>query len=592
MAATNPVITETLANARLAQASHGSKGQLVASLCESTGLSRATVYRKLREATVRAPRRQRSDAGKASLTREEALLISALVLEGMRKNGKHLYTIASATATLRANGEIGAWRVHPQTGECTPLSTSAIARAMRGYGLHPEQLLQPPPARELKSLHPNHAWQIDASLCVLYYLETSNPREMGLQVMDERRFYKNKPKNLKRVENKRVWSYEITDHNSGAIFLRYVYDGENAANLCETFLAAIQQRGSDPFYGVPFIVMMDMGSANTSGMFKNLARRLQIELLPHAPENARATGQVENARNIIERDFESGLRLSPVYSLQELNERAARWQRWYNATKEHSRHGNTRYGQWQTIRPEQLRIAPPPELCRQLLTHTPVQRKVNPYLRVEFEGAQYDVSAVPRIMVGEKVWVTYNPYNREAAFIVDADEQGKEQLHAAPLVAKGQDGFSQGAHANVIGQDWQRPAHTRADQHRQEIELLVMQAQSLQEAAAKRKAKALPFGGRIDPEKHIRDATLPLYLPSRGTALEPAVTTAASVAPERTLTHFEAAQALRAQHGVEMDKTKFAQLAAWHPNGVPEGQLPELAHKLAVRATLRVVGGH
>ena len=72
-------------------------------------------------------------------------------------------------------------------------------------------------------------------------------------------------------------------------------------------------------------IMMDMGSANTSGLFKNLARRLKVKLLAHAPGNARATGQVENARNIIERSFESSLRLQPVANLVELNAMVQRW---------------------------------------------------------------------------------------------------------------------------------------------------------------------------------------------------------------------------------------------------------------------------
>jgi hypothetical protein len=512
-----------------------------------------------------------------------------MVLEGMRKNRKRLYTIGSAVEVLRANGEIRAERLDAATGECRPLSVSAIASALRGYGLHPDQLLQPEPARELRSLHPNHAWQIDASLCVLYYLETTNPKEMGLQVMEASKFNKNKPTNLKRIENRRVWSYEVTDHNSGAIFATYVFDGESAANIAESFIAAIQQRDSDPFYGVPFILMMDMGSANTSGLFKNLLRRLGVEPIPHAPENARVTGQVEKARDIIERDFESGLRLKPVYSLGELNARVRRWQRWFNASRVHERHGKTRAGQWMTIQPEQLRIAPPPELCRELLTHTPEQRKVNVHVRVEFKGAEYDVSSVPNVMPGEKLWVTYNPYRADEAMIVEGvDEDGKELLRPVPMIAKGEDGFSLGGHSNIIGEDWRRPAATRADAHRKEVELLAMQASTLEEAAAKRKAKAAPFGGRIDPEKHILEAVLPTFLPRRGTELSIGVQVA-QAAP-RLLNHFEAARELVAK-GVAMSPQLLGTLKGLHPDGVPDDQIDALAQRLTVRAGLRVIAG-
>lgn len=583
-----PPINEALVAARVADAERGRKGELIDELCAATGKSRATVYRQLRAATVRPQRRQRSDAGEVSLTRDEAKLIAVMVMESMRKNGKRLYTIGHAVETLRANGEIRADRTDPETGECKPLSVSAIARAMRVYGLHPDQLLQPAPARELRSLHPNHVWQIDASLCVLYYLETTNPLEMGLQVMEAAKFNKNKPKNLKRVEDRRVWSYEVTDHNSGALFATYVHDGESAANIAESFIAAIQQRGDDPFYGVPFILMMDMGSANMSGLFKNLLQRLQVHPEPHAPENARATGQVENARNILERDFESGLRLKPVHNLEELNARVRRWVRWFNATRKHSRHDKTRADQWMTIHPEQLRIAPTPQLCRELLTHTPVSRKVSDFLRVEFKGAEYDVSAVPRVMVGEKLMLTYSPYQANAVLVVDTDAEGAEVLHPAPLVAKGEDGFSLGGHSNVIGEDYRRHADTQADAHRKEVELLAMGATTLEEAAAKRKAKALPLGGRVDPEKHIVDATLPTYLPRRGTELV-TNTRVAQAEPEQ-LTHFEAAKALVCK-GVAMSPELVGTLKSLHPEGVPETELDALAARLTVRAGLRVVGG-
>lgn len=590
MAPTTPSVNEALVHARLHETEHGHKGQALAHLCSATGKSRSTVYRKLAAATVRPPRRKRSDAGDVALTRDEAKLIAAMVMEGMRKNNKRLYTIGRAVEVLRANGEIRAERVDAATGECKPLSDSAIARALRVYGLHPDQLLCPPPAKELRSLHPNHVWQIDASLCVLYYLETQDPAEMGLQVMESKRFYKNKPANLKRIEDRRVWSYELTDHNSNCIFARYVHDGESAANIAESFIAAIQQRGDDPFYGVPYILMMDMGSANTSGLFKNLLRRLQVKPEPHAPENARATGQVENARDILEREFESGLKLKPVYTLADLNARVARWLRWFNATRVHGRHGKTRAQQWMTIRPEQLRIAPPPELCRELLTHAPESRKVSDFLRVDFKGAQYDVSGVPRVMVGEKLLVTYSPYQDNAVMVVDTDADGNELLHLAPLVAKGDDGFSLGGHSNVIGEDYRRHADTQADAHRKELELLAMGAATLEEAAAKRKAKALPFGGRIDPEKHIVEATLPTFLPRRGTDMVPAFATSRTPLPVRILKGFELAKAMAAL-GVKMTRETNAAIAELYPDGVPEDQLDALRDRLTVRAGLRVVAG-
>lgn len=240
-------------------------------------------------------------------------------------------------------------------------------------------MLAPSPAVELRSLHPNHVWQIDASLCVLYYLKTANEKESGLQVMEYNRFYKNKPANLKSIESDRVWSYEATDHNSGSMFVNYVMGAESGMNLAESFIKAICQRPRDPLHGVPYILMMDMGSANTSGLFKNFARRLGVELLPHAVGNARATGQVENARNIIERSFEAGLAFNQSPTWRNQRQGAAVGVSYYNATKIHSRHGKTRTDQWLTITEQQSCIAPPADPCRTLLTHEPESRGVNDF---------------------------------------------------------------------------------------------------------------------------------------------------------------------------------------------------------------------
>lgn len=585
-----PAMTERLVDvARLASAAgHGRKESIYAAACAELGVSRATLLRSLREVVVRPQRKQRSDAGDVAMTRDEALMLSALLMESHRKNTKRLLSIGQAVEILRANGEIRAERVDLDTGECKPLSESAISRALRIHALHPDQLLQAAPAVELRSLHPNHVAQIDASMCVLYYLNTTKPSEAGLQVMEAKKFYKNKPANLKRIESDRVWSYEYTDHNSGAIRVHYVLGAESGTNLAESFIEAIQQQDDDPVYGVPFILLMDMGSANTGGLFKNLARRLDVTVIPHAPGNARATGQVEQARNIIERSFESGLKLRPVADLAELNALARQWARWFNSTKVHSRHGRTRFEQWMTISADQLRIAPSRDLCRELLTHAPLQRKVSDYLTVEFKGREFDVRHVPRVMVGERLQVTYNPYVPDAAMIVDTDAEGQELLHSVPLVVRNEDGFR--VDANVIGEDYRRHADTLADTNRKEVERVTMDVATLAEAEAKRKAKAIPFGGRIDPFKTIEQAQVPTYLPKRGTDLLPAFSSSRVAAPPRVLTGFELAAAL-SQIGVRMSRERNAQVAAWYPEGVPETDLVELQHRLTVRAGLRVVAG-
>lgn len=582
----NATVTERLVAVAQAAAAAGAggKGAIYTAACAELGVSPATLHRHLAKVAMKPSRKQRSDAGAVSLTLAEATTIAALLMTSQRKNHKRLLSIGQAVEILRANGEIRAEFLCPATGELRPLSDSAIARGLRHHGMHPDQLSRATPAVELKSLHPNHVGQIDASMCVLYYLYAESEREAGLQVMERERFYKNKPANLKSIEQDRVWSYEYTDHCSGGILLNYVLGAESGTNLAESFIEFIQPRSV--IHGVPFILMMDMGSANTSGLFKNLARRLQVKVIAHAPGNARATGQVEKARDIIERSFEPALRLMPVANLAELNAQARRWADWYNAHKVHSRHGRTRAEAWMTITAEQLRLAPSPELCRELLTHEPEQRTVTEFLTVSFKGREFNVRGVPGVMVGEKVQVTHSPYAPDTAAIVSVDGDGNELLHTIPLVPRDENGFR--LDANVIGEDYRRPADTQLDINRKAVERVAYDAETNTEAEARRKAKAVPFGGRIDPYKPIDQAPERTFLPRRGTELQPAVITQA--APARTLSLFEASRLL-ADKGVSLSPERHALIRAWHPDGVPEDQLDALAERLQTRAQLRVVAG-
>ncbi|MBN5379965.1 DDE-type integrase/transposase/recombinase [Serratia marcescens] len=571
-------------------AGHGERGAIYEKACVELGMSRATLLRKIKEVAMTDTRKRRTDAGTSALTREDAMMISALLTESTRKNGKRLYAVADAVAELRANGMITAEVVDESTGEVRPLSESAIIRAMRAYGVHPDQLMAPEPSTRLASLHPNHVWEIDASLCTLYYLQNGK-KVSGLQVMDSKKFYKNKPRNLEKIVSDRVWSYEITDHTSGWIYVEYVMGAESGENLCSVLINAMQERGgADVLHGVPKILFMDPGSANTAGMTKNLCRSLRIEVIPHKAGNARATGQVEKARDIIERKFEPGLKFVAVNSLEELNAMAKKWRSHFNATAIHSRHGFCRNDIWLRITAEQLIKAPSVEVCRELAVAAPVRRKVQSTLEIPFQSRKYDVSGVPGVMIGEYVMVTRNPWRTDVAQIVLTGEDGHEVFHLVDEVPENEFGFA--TNAAIIGESYRKPADTVSQQVNQEIEQLVTGTDSVDAAAAARKAKALPFGGRFDPYRTIDDTELPSYLPKRGQESDvrgPRI-------EQRPLTHVEAAKALReifTAQGREWQTQHYNQLVQRFPDGVSADDIETIASDLAGKhtVTLSVVNG-
>lgn len=588
-----PAIAEEIARARLAEVPHGQRGAALAALAARVGKSKATVARYVKQVSVQPQRRERSDKGEVALPLTEARVISAWLMDALRKGNKQLRSVEQALQELRYAGMVRAERVNPQTGEVTPLSAGAVARALRAYALHPRQLLRPAPAAAVQSLHPNHVWEIDASLCVLYYLQAGASAHGGLQVMEADKFYKNKPKALERVASERVWRYLCVDHYSGSIFCHYVMGAESGVNLVESFIAAVTPRTvagqTDPFCGVPFIVYMDPGSANTGALFKNLARRLQVRVIAHAPGNARATGGVERAHDIWEHVFESALRSEPVADVDELNEVAAIYARHFNATREHTRHGRTRTAMWLTIRDEHKRIAPDAQVLRQLATHQPETRKVEPWPGpvVRFGGKLYDVSSVPSVQIGEKLSVTYSPYLVGHACIVLADADGAEQLLAVPEVAFNEAGFP--AHAAVLGEGYRAPAETVLQANRKLVERLAMGVDTDEQAAAARRTRKAAFDGQVRPLAQARETILPTPLPRRGVELTPTVATPAP--PARVLTIFEAAKTLAARLGQPLAPAQLALLRQLHTDGVPEDQLDALQQRLATRGALRVVGG-
>jgi DNA-binding transcriptional ArsR family regulator len=591
-----PAQAQELVRADTAALPHGRKGGGVGELAMRIGKSRATVYRHLKQVTVRAPRKARSDKGQVALALAEAQMISAWLMDGLRKGDKQLRSVEQALRELRYVGKVRAERIDPATGEVAPLSASTVARALRHYGLHPKQLLRPAPAAAMQSLHPNHVWEIDASLCVLYYLKTGGGKQTGLQVMDADKFYKNKPKALERIENERVWRYLCVDHYSGSIFCHYVLGAESGANLVESFIRAVTPRTvagqTDPFCGVPFIAYMDPGSANTGALFQNLARRVQMRVIAHAPGNARATGGVERPHDIWEHVFESALRSEPVSGIEELNEAAMIYARHFNATQVHTRHGRTRTAMWLTISAEHKRIAPDADVLRQLATHQPESRKVEPWPGpvVRFGNKVYDVSQVPNVMIGEKLHVTHSPYLAGHACVVLSGEDGAEQLLPVPEVEFNEAGYP--VTAAVIGEEYRRPADTILQTNRKLVERLAMGADTDEQAAAARRARKPAFNGEVRPLAQARETILPTPLPRRGTELELTTTTAAAVRPARLLTLFEAARTLSGPVwlGKPLLPAQLALLRQLHPDGVPEDQLAALQQRLATRGALRVVG--
>lgn len=182
--------------------------------------------------------------------------------------------------------------------------------------------------------------------------------------------------------------------------------------------------------------------------------------------------------------------------------------------------------------------------------------------------------------------ITRNPWRSDVAQVVLTGEDGHETFFLVEVVSKNEFGFAESA--AVFGESYKALPETPAQTAAKEIEELITGTDNAADAAAARKAKALPFGGRLDPYKHIDDTTLPAYMPKRGQASDvrgPRI-------EQRPLTHVEAAKVLRdkfSANGHTWTPEHYRQLAAQYPDGVPETVLDEVMVTLTTPARSSVI---
>lgn len=534
---------------RLDEAGHGQRQRLVSQAARLLNCSEQTVYRKLKsEIGWTSGRKRRADAGRLTVSEDTALAVAHLMHKATRENGKRIMHMTDARDMMKESGF-----------EDADVSTTTISRAMRRYGCHPDMLAQGKAHVHMRSLHPNHVWQVDPSMCVLFYLPKG-----GLSVMEESKFYKNKLHNFRKHEQERVWRYVITDHYSGTIYVKYVQaPGESAQGLVDVFLDAISDRGlRDPMHGVPDMLIMDKGSANTAHLFTNLLERLGVKWDTHQAGNPRAKGSVECGNNIVETKFESRLTFLRVQDVAELQDAANRWAQHFNARAIHTRTGKSRNDVWLTIAEDQLRLAPSLELCRELVTTKPVPAKVTDSLTIThavkgFGKNEYDLRLLP-VVPSMKVQVVVNPYRAPAVDVVVPDPSlAQDPVWTVEPVAKNDVGFWEDG--PVFGQDYQAQPDTIADRHVKAID---------EAAGTDAKHPRAPQG--VDVMADIKPA--PEYLPKRGRDLG----LDASRRELPPLTVVEAAMQLRARLGDRWSVEAYAWLQQRYPDGVPVDEMESI----------------
>ncbi len=520
---------------KLEAAPHGTAGQLISDAAEWLCISYNSVYRALKDAGWTSGRKLRKDVGDGKTTVEEVQFLASVLRQTKRQTEKQLLPTSQAINLALSNGKLG-----------TRISPSTALRRMRQLGVHPEQMDRATPHQNLRSLHPNHVWQVDSSVCVLYRMK----KNMGLAVMDADAFRVTKPMNFAKVENERVLRYIAVDHASGTFKLKYfLTPGESTKVFLEFMIWAFSKQPNLMMHGVPQILMMDQASGQMSKSIDSFWSGLGIRVIPHDVGNARATGQVEVHQNIVEKHFEGLFALEAITDMHQLQARAEQWQVHYNASVLHARHKHTRYSIWQMIRAEELRICPDAELCRSLVHTQPESRLVNGDLYVSFAPkgfgqTWYNVAHVPNVRNGDRVQCIVNPYAAPNIYVLQKLEDGSTKHFECR--AEVTDALRFNIEDAVIGESFNAPADGLFDTNRKSLDAAAWGETEKREIAKRRARGEVAFGGSIQAFKHIEDAApgLPNYMQRPGTELE--LTNPATVVA-MPLTVTEALNAIRAE---------------------------------------------
>lgn len=565
---------------RLEAAPHGQRGQLARAAADFLSCTPATVYRKLEKVGWDSGRKTRTDRGALCVDEQLARTVGGMKKITTRDNGKRTLPIGTIVEILEENG----MGVTDAAGNITMPHAATISRAMRVYGCHPDQVEAGTPAVEMRSLHPNHVWQMDASVCVIFYLPGGK-----VAVMDEKKYNEKKPHNLVRLdkEKQRVIRWLITDHASGSFYLQYTQGTEDAVTAIDVLINALCPRGgNDIMRGAPLILYTDPGSANRANMTKMFCKRLGITPLPHQAGNARATGQVEVTQNIVECHFEGRLRMLAVAGLAELNAHAAAWRIAFHAQKIHSRHGMTRDKAWMTITGEQLRVPHSVEALRAIVGSPPELKKVNAKLILNytpkgFKALTYSLRHIDGIHIGGFVGVSVNPYLAPAVDVIVVEQDGAERIYTLQPIER--DRFNFDVNAPVFGESYASHADTATDKAIKAMDKEAYGVNTLEEAAKARAKKAQAYA-HINVMADVQAARTPTYIPKRGRDLS--LETNSRELPR--LSHVEAAMQLRPRVialGIEWTSDHLDYLKTTHPDYVPGEAIDGLyAHFAAAAA--------
>jgi hypothetical protein len=213
--------------------------------------------------------------------------------------------------------------------------------------------------------------------------------------------------------------------------------------------------------------------------------------------------------DIIEEWFESGLRLQPATSVEEMNAWAFDFMIWHQAVKEHTRHGMTRTGCWMLINAAsgELRELPEMDMLRDVFACPDEIRQVSGRYTISFKGKEYQLKHIPDLFSGAEVKVIKKPL-KWPKIDVAYREALYECAHIETLPAH-MGAFS--PNAAIIGQDYRSQPETATQQAVKRFDNMAY--------GEEKKKDAVPFQG-LHVYGGLADMVDISYITKKGTLME------------------------------------------------------------------------
>ena len=295
-----------------------------------------------------------------------------------------------------------------ELGIVIDVSYSRFCELLRMRGWTVDEFKKPTPHVQVISEHPNQLHQFDVSICLQWYFDDKKG-ELEEDTNYKRKYYANKIEQT--VENelrgkKKLHRYVLVDHCSGAFFFWYYYAlGENSIDGADFLFKAWSSKkellstitnsdynGIYQFQGLPKILYTDQGAILKKKALKNLLDSLNIQLEFHESGNPRAKGMVEGLMNIIEKGFESRLKIYGIKNIDELNAYALKWCVERNLLKDFRGAKESRIEHWRKIKPEQFIKCPAYDIWAALIQEDAITRKVDGNGNISYMNKTYTVT--------------------------------------------------------------------------------------------------------------------------------------------------------------------------------------------------------